>query len=158
MIGRFKYDNETFYGEVKGNRVIVDRGLYNDTFLLIDLQLLPPVQPSKLICVGLNYKDHARELGMEIPEVPIFFLKPTSAVIGSFGKIVYPEMSKHVDYEGELAVIIGKRCKNISKEDAGSVIMDTHVSTTLPHGTFKRRMFNGHALRVLIHLLLLVLT
>jgi 2-keto-4-pentenoate hydratase/2-oxohepta-3-ene-1,7-dioic acid hydratase in catechol pathway len=123
MIGRFKYDNETFYGEVKGNRVIVDRGLYNDTFLLIDLQLLPPVQPSKLICVGLNYRDHARELDMEIPDEPIFFLKPPSAVIGSFGKIVYPEMSKHVDYEGELAVIISKRCKNISRDDAGSVIM-----------------------------------
>jgi 2-keto-4-pentenoate hydratase/2-oxohepta-3-ene-1,7-dioic acid hydratase in catechol pathway len=91
--------------------------------LLIDLQLLPPVQPSKLICVGLNYKDHARELGMEIPDEPIFFLKPPSAVIGSLGKIVYPEMSKHVDYEGELAVIIGKRCKNISRDDAGSVIM-----------------------------------
>jgi len=123
MIGRFKYDNETFYGEVKGNRVIVDRGLYNDTFMLIDLQLLPPVQPSKIICVGLNYKDHARELGLEIPDEPIFFIKPTSAVIGSGGKIVYPEMSKHVDYEGELAVIIGKRCKNISMDDAGNVIM-----------------------------------
>jgi len=123
MIGRFKYDNETFYGEVKGSRVIVDRGLYDDTFLLIDLQLLPPVQPSKLICVGLNYKDHARELGMEIPDEPIFFLKPPSAIIGSHGKIVYPVMSKHVDYEGELAVIIGKRCKNISRDDTGSVIM-----------------------------------
>lgn len=123
MIGRFKYDNETFYGEVNGNRVIVDRGLYNDTFLFNDLQLLPPVQPSKLICVGLNYKDHARELSMEIPDVPIFFLKPSSAVIGSLGKIVYPETSKRVDYEGELAVIIGKRCKNISRDDAGSVIM-----------------------------------
>lgn len=123
MIGRFKYDNEIFYGEVKDNRVIVDRGLYNDTFLLIDLQLLPPVQPSKIICTGLNYRDHASELGMEIPDEPIFFIKPTSAVIGSLGNIVYPEMSKHVDYEGELAVIIGKRCKNISKEDAGSVIM-----------------------------------
>jgi 2-keto-4-pentenoate hydratase/2-oxohepta-3-ene-1,7-dioic acid hydratase in catechol pathway len=123
MIGRFKYDNEIFYGEVKGNKVIVNRGLYNDTFLLIDLQLLPPVQPSKLICVGLNYKDHARELGMEIPDEPIFFLKPPSAVISSLGKIVYPEMSTHVDYEGELAVIIGKRCKNISRDHAGSVIM-----------------------------------
>ena len=60
---------------------------------------------------------------MEIPDEPIFFLKPTSAVIGSLGKIVYPEMSKQVDYEGELAVIIGKRCKNISRDDAGSVIM-----------------------------------
>ncbi|GFO97037.1 5-carboxymethyl-2-hydroxymuconatedelta-isomerase [groundwater metagenome] len=123
MIGRFKYDNEIFYGEVQGSRVVAYRGLYNDTFLLIDLQLLPPVQPNKIICVGLNYKDHAKELGMEIPDEPVIFLKPASAVIGHLGKMVYPEMSKHIDYEGELAVIIGKHCKNISRNDAGSVIM-----------------------------------
>ncbi len=123
MIGRFKYDNEIFYGEVRGSRVMVDRGQHNDTFLLTDLQLLPPVQPSKLICVSLNYKDHARELDMEIPDEPLIFLKPASAVIGSFGNIVYPQMSKHVDYEGELAVIISERCKNISRNEADSVIM-----------------------------------
>ncbi len=123
MIGRFRYDNEIFYGEIKGNRVIVDRGLYNDTFLQVDLQLLPPVQPSKIICIGLNFRDHAEELGMEIPDEPVFFLKPPSAVTGSSGKIVYPEMSKHLDYEGELAVIIGKRCKNVQRSDAGRVIM-----------------------------------
>ena len=66
MIGRFKYDNEIFYGEVKGDRVVVDKGLFSDTFLLRDLQLLPPVQPTKIICVGLNYRDHAKELAMEI--------------------------------------------------------------------------------------------
>lgn len=123
MIGRFKYDNEIFYGEVKGDRVIADKGLYSDTFLLRDLQLLPPVHPTKIICVGLNYRDHARELDMEIPDEPVLFLKPVSAVIGHLGKIVYPEMSKHVEYEGELAVIIGRRCKNINRKDTGSVIM-----------------------------------
>ncbi len=123
MIGRFRYDNEVFYGEIKGNRVIVDRGLYNDTFLQVDLQLLPPVQPSKIICIGLNFRDHAEELGMEIPDEPVFFLKPPSAVTGPSGKIVYPEMSKHLDYEGELAVIIGKRCKNVKRSDADRVIM-----------------------------------
>ncbi len=123
MIGRFRYDNEIFYGEVKGNRVIVDRGLYNDTFLQVDLQLLPPVQPSKIICIGLNFKDHAEELGLEIPDEPVFFLKPPSAITGPSGKIVYPETSKHLDYEGELAVIIGKRCKNVPRSDADRVIM-----------------------------------
>lgn len=123
MIGRFKYDNEIFYGEVKEDRIIADKGLYNDTFLLTDLQILTPVQPSKIICVGLNYKDHARELGMEIPEEPVFFLKPSSSVIGHLGNIIYPGMSKQIDYEGELAVIIGKRCKNISRKEANIVIM-----------------------------------
>jgi 2-keto-4-pentenoate hydratase/2-oxohepta-3-ene-1,7-dioic acid hydratase in catechol pathway len=123
MIGRFKYDNEIFYGEVKGDRVIADKGLYSDTFLLKDLQILTPVQPSKIICVGLNYIDHAKELGMDIPAEPVFFLKPASSILGHLGKIVYPEMSKHIDHEGELAVIIGKRCKNISQKDASNVIM-----------------------------------
>ncbi len=123
MIGRFKYDNQIFYGEVKGDRVIADRGLYKDTFLLIDLQILTPVQPSKIICVGLNYNDHAKELGMEIPDEPVFFLKPVSSILGHLGKIIYPETAKQVDYEGELAVIIGKRCKNINRKEASSVIM-----------------------------------
>ncbi len=122
MIGRFKYGDEIFFGEISGERVIVDRTLYSDTFLLSELQLLPPSQPSKIVCVGLNYRDHARELDMQIPDNPILFLKPASAVIGHMGKIVYPESAKRVDYEAELAVIIGKRCKNIRAEDAAGVI------------------------------------
>lgn len=123
MIGRFKYEGETFYGEVKGKRVIVKKDLYCDTFLFSELQLLPPTQPTKIICVGLNYIDHAKELGMPIPKNPLLFLKPPSAIIGHLGKIVYPDTTKHVDYEAELAVIIGKRCKNVRAADAGSVIM-----------------------------------
>ncbi len=123
MIGRFKYDNEVFYGVVIGERVIIDRGLYCDNFLQSELQLLPPVQPSKIVCVGLNYTDHARELNMQIPTNPLLFLKPPSAVIGHLGKIIYPDKSKRVDYEAELAVIIGKRCKNVRANEAESVIM-----------------------------------
>jgi 2-keto-4-pentenoate hydratase/2-oxohepta-3-ene-1,7-dioic acid hydratase in catechol pathway len=123
MIGRFKYNSETFYGKIKGDRVVVDRTLYSDTFLLEELELLPPTQPSKIICVGLNYKDHAKELNMPIPEKPLLFLKPPSAVIGHLGKIVYPDKTSRVDYEAELAVIIGRRCKNTPVAEAGSVIM-----------------------------------
>jgi len=123
MISRFRNDKEIFYGEVRGNRVIVDRGLYNDTFLLQDLSLLPPTIPTKIICVGLNYKDHAKELGMQVPDDPVIFLKPPSAVIGAYGNIVYPDASKNVDYEGELGVIINKRCKNVRASEAISVIL-----------------------------------
>lgn len=123
MIGRFKYDHEIFYGELKGEQVVVNRVTYFDTYLLGNVEVLPPTHPSKIICVGLNYRDHARELNMPVPDNPIIFLKPPSAVIGDQGKIVYPEMSRRVDFEGELAVIIGKRCKNISSQDAQSVIM-----------------------------------
>src|SRR3989304_9096379 len=102
MIGRFKFNKEVFFGEVKGNRVIVDRGLYSDTFLLEDLSILPPSSPTKIICIGLNYRDHAKELNMKIPDDPLIFIKPPSAVIGTFGNIVYPGASKQIDYEGEL--------------------------------------------------------
>jgi len=123
MIGRFKHDGEIFYGEVKGERVIVDRVLYCDTYLLSELELLPPTQPTKIICVGLNYRDHAEELNMPIPDNPIIFLKPPSAIIGHEGKIVYPDVTKQVNFEGELAVIVGTRCKNVSASDAHKVIM-----------------------------------
>lgn len=123
MLGRFKYGDEIFYGEVKEEKIIVDRTLYWDTFLLSDVQVLPPTMPGKIICVGLNYRDHARELNMSLPGSPVIFLKPPSAVISSNANIVYPESTKHVDYEAELAVIIGKRCKNIRAEDVHSIIM-----------------------------------
>jgi 2-keto-4-pentenoate hydratase/2-oxohepta-3-ene-1,7-dioic acid hydratase in catechol pathway len=123
MIGRFKYDNEVFKGVVKGERVIVERGLYCDTFVISELELLPPTIPSKIICVGLNYMDHARELDMPIPKKPLIFLKPPSAIIGHLGEIICPEIALRVDYEAELAVIIGKRCKNVLSKNAGSVIM-----------------------------------
>lgn len=123
MIGRFKCDNEIFNGVVKGERIIVERGLYCDTFLLGDLEILSPVNPSKIICVGLNYIDHAKELDMPVPKKPLIFLKPPSALTGHLGKIICPETAKRVDYEAELAVVIGKRCKNVSSENAQSVIM-----------------------------------
>ena len=123
MIGRFKYGDEIFYGEVRGENVVANKGLYSDTFLISDLELLPPTQPSKIICVGLNYRDHAKELNMPVPPNPILFLKPQSAVIGHLGNIVYPRSTSHMDYEGELAVLIGKRCKNIRAADAKKVIM-----------------------------------
>lgn len=123
MIGRFRYDNEVFQGVVRGDRIIVERGLYCDTFVLSELEMLPPTNPSKIICVGLNYVDHAIELDMQIPKKPLIFLKPPSAVIGHLGKIVYPDTAQRIDYEAELAVVIGKRCKNVPSENASSVIM-----------------------------------
>ncbi len=123
MIGRFRLDDEVFTGTVKGDRVVVERGLYCDTYTLDELKVLPPVTPSKVVCVGLNYIDHARELDMELPGCPIIFLKPPSAVIGHGDMIVYPPESRRVDYEAELAVVIGMRCKNVSAAHAGDVIL-----------------------------------
>ncbi|ABE53187.1 fumarylacetoacetate hydrolase family protein [Methanococcoides burtonii] len=123
MMGRFKHDEYIFYGElsIDGNLVT---SLSHDggTFEMSELALLPPAKPSKIVCIGLNYIDHAVELGMDVPVEPVIFMKPPSSVIGSGDKIVYPAMSQRVDYEAELAVVIGKRCRNIDYEDAGDVI------------------------------------
>ncbi len=123
MIGRFKYDNEVFQGTIEGDRVIIHRGLYYDTMRLSELEVLPPTQPTKIICVGLNYLDHAAELNMKLPGNPLLFLKPPSAVIGHLDNIMYPDQAGRMDYEAELAVVIRKRCKKVRSVDAGSVIL-----------------------------------
>ena len=78
-----------------------------------DAELLPPVNPGKIVCIGRNYADHAKELGNEPPSEPIIFLKPPSAVIGPEGMIVIPPQSQRVDFEGELAIVVGKTARNI---------------------------------------------
>lgn len=88
-------------------------------------RLLSPVQPSKIICVGRNYSEHAKELGNEVPTEPLIFLKPPSSVISPGDAIVRPKsLSQRVDYEGELAIVIGKRCRNLkAREDARPYIV-----------------------------------
>jgi 2-keto-4-pentenoate hydratase/2-oxohepta-3-ene-1,7-dioic acid hydratase in catechol pathway len=85
---------------------------------LRSVRLLPPCAPTKIVCVGRNYAEHAKELGNEPPAEPLIFLKPPSSLIASGDAIVYPALSQRVDYEGELGVVIGKRARNISREDA----------------------------------------
>lgn len=122
MIGRFRSGDEIFYGEIENGRVYSNVSVSGGIFELSELRVLPPSSPSKIVCVGLNYRDHAKELSMEIPDTPVLFLKPPSAVIGHGDKIIYPASSSRVDYEAELAVVIGKRCKNISASKAEDVI------------------------------------
>jgi 2-keto-4-pentenoate hydratase/2-oxohepta-3-ene-1,7-dioic acid hydratase in catechol pathway len=85
--------------------------------LLTDLDLLPPVAPSKILCVGRNYRDHAAELGNEVPKEPLLFLKPPSSLLGPNGTIVLPKLSSRVDYEGELGIVISRRCRNIGPDE-----------------------------------------
>jgi len=74
-------------------------------------------KPTKIICVGLNYHCHAKELKMNTPHHPIIFLKPTTALIGPKDNIIYPKQSKRVDYEGELALVIKDKCKNLKENE-----------------------------------------
>jgi 2-keto-4-pentenoate hydratase/2-oxohepta-3-ene-1,7-dioic acid hydratase in catechol pathway len=84
---------------------------------LSEVKLLPPSTPSKIVCLGRNYLEHAKELGNQAPKEPLIFLKPPSAVIAPEEPIVLPPISQRVDYEGELAVVIGRSCRTLSSRD-----------------------------------------
>jgi 2-keto-4-pentenoate hydratase/2-oxohepta-3-ene-1,7-dioic acid hydratase in catechol pathway len=86
-------------------------------------RLLPPVAPSKIVCVGRNYADHAKEFGNPLPPEPMIFLKPPSSLIGSGDAIVLPRASERVDYEGELGVVIGKKARYVKSADAAGYIL-----------------------------------
>src|SRR5262245_45044003 len=86
------------------------------------VQLLVPCAPTKIVCVGRNYRDHAKELGNEVPAEPLIFLKPPSSLIATSDAIVYPPLSQNVHFEGELGVVIGERARNVSDADAEKYI------------------------------------
>jgi 2-keto-4-pentenoate hydratase/2-oxohepta-3-ene-1,7-dioic acid hydratase in catechol pathway len=121
MIVRFRLD-----GQVRGGSLSVedDRIVSGGEVLAMeDVELLAPCCPSKIVCVGLNYVEHAKEFNMKLPDEPILFLKPPSAVIGPGAEIFVPESSQRVDYEGELGVVIGKRCKAIAADEAKKYVL-----------------------------------
>jgi 2-keto-4-pentenoate hydratase/2-oxohepta-3-ene-1,7-dioic acid hydratase in catechol pathway len=80
--------------------------------------LLPPCSPTKIVCIGRNYVDHAKELGNEVPAEPLIFLKPPSSLIAHEDAIVYPAISQNVHFEGELGVVIGKHARHVQRENA----------------------------------------
>lgn len=90
---------------------------------LSKVRLLPPVLPNKVVAVGRNYAAHAAELGNEVPEAPITFFKPTTSVIGSGDAVEYPSFSSDVQYEAELAVVIGRMCREVPRERVKDVIL-----------------------------------
>jgi len=90
---------------------------------LADVRLLAPVIPrSKVVCIGKNYADHAKEMGSDVPAQPIIFIKPNTTVIGPNDTIQWPKMSAQVDFEGELAIVIGRICKEVPREKVADVI------------------------------------
>ena len=128
-IARFFADSMVRYGIVEGDDIIelVEGEIPSEqdavTYLLPEVTLLAPTAPSKVVAVGLNYTDHAKEVGMDLPHDPMLFLKPSTSVIGPDENIIYPVMSERVDYEGELAVVISQEAKNVSPEDAEDYIL-----------------------------------
>jgi 2-keto-4-pentenoate hydratase/2-oxohepta-3-ene-1,7-dioic acid hydratase in catechol pathway len=108
-------------GEISGN--IFGRYKRNEVQTpLADVRLLAPSEPSKIVCVGRNYVEHAKELGNEVPKVPLTFLKPPSSIIPNGGTVILPPQSSQVEHEAELVVVIGKRGRNITTEQAKKYI------------------------------------
>lgn len=119
VIVRFRSNGKVCGGSLSGDRIVSGGEIYN----LQDVELLSPSSPSKIVCIGLNYTEHANELKMKLPDEPIIFLKPQSAVLDPEKEIIYPKSSSQVDYEGELGVVIGKRCKNVEAKDYAEYIL-----------------------------------
>src|SRR5882757_5439537 len=119
------------YGLIEGENVIEISGPLWEPWSrgsrssrLPEVRLLAPVEPSKIVCIGRNYAAHAAELGNEVPKEPLMFLKPPSSIIGPEEAIVLPKYSQRVEHEGELALVIGRCCSQLSDaEDALSFVL-----------------------------------
>ena len=136
-IARFSIDGNVAFGAVEGTETVPD-GLVIDIIKgvpfadfelsgtkvpLSKVRLLPPVLPSKVVAIGRNYAAHAAELGNEVPDSPWAFFKPSTSVIGPGDPIVYPSFSSEVHHEAELAVVIGRMCREVPRERVKDVIL-----------------------------------
>jgi len=133
-IVRFRNNKAVSFGVLEGDVVRIYRGSpfdpsggpfqpRNGVLPLDQVQLLAPCLPTKMVCLGLNYRHHAAELKQQLPDLPLLFLKPASAVIGPGENIVLPPESQRIDYEGELGVVIGKTARNVPEKDYASYIL-----------------------------------
>ncbi len=132
-IVRFKPAKKVSYGVVENNAVLGYKGnpfSGRSTFIpdgsryaLNEVKLLPPCLPGKLVCLGLNYRHHAEEFNMPIPELPLLFLKPSTAVIGPDDRIILPRLAERIDYECELAVVIGRQARNIPEDKYADYVL-----------------------------------
>ena len=107
---------------VAADGYVVDRDNQAETYSLDEIRLLAPVRPRKFLAIGLNYADHIAESGMEAPQFPVFFNKQVTCVTGPNDDVHMPRVSSLLDYEGELAVVIGTRCRHVPEDRALEVI------------------------------------
>ena len=124
-IVRFDQEGRSGYGILDGEKIqpiwenpFAGITATGEVLALADVTLLAPCEPSKIVALGLNYRDHAAEFGHPVPDEPLIFLKPSTAVIGPDAAIIYPRMSRRVDYEAELAVVMGKTAHRVPEDQA----------------------------------------
>lgn len=143
---RYQAQGQEGWGAVEGEQLRPVLGdvfakivLAEETVPLASVQLLAPCRPTKAVCVGLNYHDHAREMKMDLPTEPMLFLKPPSALLAPGGTIVYPAISKELHYEAELAVVIGKEARHVPEERAGEYILGYACANDVTARDLQRR-------------------
>jgi 2-keto-4-pentenoate hydratase/2-oxohepta-3-ene-1,7-dioic acid hydratase in catechol pathway len=125
---KFEHGGKTHYGVLRGDSIVAYAEISGDpweikvgeriaTIELSWVRVLPPLSPSKIVCIGRNYKEHAQELGNDVPPEPLIFLKATSALIAHEQQIRRPSISDRVDLEGELGVVIGRTCRKLHTDE-----------------------------------------
>ncbi len=127
---RFSHHGTQRYGLLRDATVLPLEGTpfaslstTGESIPLSDVCLLSPCIPTKGVCIGLNYRDHAEEMHLVLPASPVVFIKPSGCTIGPDAVIAYPIQSKRVDYEAELAIVIGREAKNVKEADASAYIL-----------------------------------
>ena len=127
---RFSQNGKASYGVVEGDIVKAIKGtpyskivFSGERYKLSEIKFLPPCKPQKIICLGLNYRDHAEEVGLELPKYPVIFLKPPTTLAAHEDNVVLAKMSRRNDYEAELAFVIKKKAKNVPEEKAREYVL-----------------------------------
>lgn len=145
-IVRIKSGDDISYGVADAEGVLIYNGTpfvaWEPTENVVPWQsatLLAPVIPTKVMCVGKNYEDHAAEFGGDLPEEPLIFMKPATSVIGNNANIVHPSMSKEVQHEAELAVVISRPARNVRAEDASQYIFGYTAANDVTARDLQRR-------------------
>ena len=148
-IVRFAAQGEVIYGRLEGNTIHCFRGspfthfksftFSETTYELDEVKLLAPCVPSKIVCLGLNYRSHVAETKLSLPSEPLIFLKPSTAVIGPDDEIVLPRCSRQVDYEGELAVVMGRKAKDVPQNRAKDYVLGYTCFNDVSERHFQKR-------------------
>jgi 2-keto-4-pentenoate hydratase/2-oxohepta-3-ene-1,7-dioic acid hydratase in catechol pathway len=127
---RFKFNGEIYHGIAEAEEIAVIRGPFWDQYevtgrkyAVSEISFLSPVLPTKIVCIGQNYRGHIEELGVPVPKEPVVFFKPPSCLIGHEHPIIFHADARRVDYEGELAIVIKNKMKNVNEADALNYVL-----------------------------------
>lgn len=145
-IVRIKAGDDIAYGVADAEGVLVYRGspfvAWEPTETVVpwpNVSLLAPVLPTKVMCVGRNYEEHADELGNDVPDEPLIFMKPATSVIGQNAPVIYPPLTKELHHEAELAVVISRPARNVKAEDASQYIFGYTAANDVTARDLQRR-------------------